>query len=94
MDGAGITRLLRDPGAEIDSTVFAELALKTQHPGAMIRQGRYKYSYYVGDMDELYDLGADPAEMKNLAPLAAYRQKRDELKEQLFAWHNPEKEVG
>jgi len=94
LDGASITRLLREPGAEIDSTVFAELGVKTKRPGSMIRQGRYKYCYYVGDTDELYDLGADPAEMKNLALLSAYRQKRDELKEQLFAWHNPEKEVG
>ena len=94
LDGAGIARLLREPGAEIRSTVFAELALKTQHPGAMIRQGGYKYCYYVGDLDELYDLVADPAEMKNLAALPTYRRKRDELKEQLLAWHNPEKEVA
>jgi choline-sulfatase len=94
LDGASFSRLLREPAAEIDSPVFAELGLKTQHPGSMIRQGRYKYCYYVGDTDELYDLGADPAEMKNLAPLPAYRQKRDELKEQLFAWHDPGKEVA
>jgi choline-sulfatase len=94
LDGASFTRLLREPGAEIDSTVFAEVALKTKHPGAMIRQGRYKYSYYVGDLDELYDLQTDPAEMKNLALLPAYRQKRDELKRLLFAWHDPENEVG
>jgi choline-sulfatase len=94
LDGASITRLLREPGAEIDTTVFAELALKTKQPGSMIRQGRYKYCYYVGDSDELYDLGADPAEMKNLALLPAYGEKRDKLKEQLFAWHQPESEVA
>ena len=93
LDGASITRLLREPGAEIDSTVFAELALRTQHPGSMIRQGRYKYSYYVDDLDELYDLGTDPEEMKNLAQVPAHREKRDELKEQLFAWHRPESEI-
>ena len=60
----------------------------------MIRQGRYKYCYYVGDTDELYDLGADPAEMKNLALVPAYREKRDELQKQLFAWHSPESEVA
>jgi choline-sulfatase len=94
LDGASIARLLREPGTEIDTTVFAELALKTKHPGAMIRQGRYKYSYYVGDTDELYDLHTDAAEMKNLAPLPAYREKRDELKKQLFDWHHPEEEVA
>lgn len=94
LDGAGITPFLRDPGAEAATTVFAELGLKTQHPGAMIRQGRYKYSYYVGDLDELYDLHDDPEEMQNLAALPAYREKRDELKRQLFAWHRPESEIG
>ncbi len=94
LDGASITRLLREPGAEIESTVFAEAALKTRRPGAMIRQGRYKYSYYVGDLDELYDLHTDPAEMKNLAALPAFREKRDELKKQLFDWHPPESEIA
>ena len=94
LDGASFTRLLHEPGAEIDTTVFAEVALKTKRPGAMIRQGRYKYSYYVGDLDELYDLQTDPAEMKNLAALPAYREKRDELKKQLFDWHNPENEIA
>jgi choline-sulfatase len=94
LDGASITRLLREPSAEIGSTVFAEAALKTRHPGSMIRQGRYKYSYYVGDLDELYDLHTDPAEMKNLAALPAYREKRDELKKQLFDWHQPESEIA
>jgi choline-sulfatase len=94
LENASITRLLREPGAEADSTVFAELGLRTRHPGAMIRRGRYKYCYYVGDMDELYDLATDPAEMKNLALLPAYGEKRDELRQQLFAWHSPEEEIA
>ena len=60
----------------------------------MIRQGRYKYCYYVDDLDELFDLRDDPAEMKNLAALPDYREKRDELKKQLFAWHRPESEIA
>jgi choline-sulfatase len=93
LDGDSFTRLLREPGVEAGNTVFAELGLGTRHPGAMIRRGRYKYCYYVGDLDELYDLAADPAEMKNLALVPSYREKRDELKKQLFAWHSPESEI-
>lgn len=33
----------------------------------MIRQGRFKYVYYVGYPPELFDLEADPEEMDNLA---------------------------
>jgi hypothetical protein len=32
--------------------------------------------------------------MKNLAELPAYREKRDELKKQLFDWHQPESEIA
>ncbi len=94
LDGSSIARLLHEPGAENAGTVFAEMRLKSKSPGAMIRQGRYKYCYYVGDLDELFDLETDPAEMKNLASLPAYREKRDELKEKLFAWHSPQSEVA
>lgn len=94
LDGSSIARLLHEPGAESDSPVFAEMRLKSKSPGAMIRLGRYKYCNYVGDLDELFDLETDPAEMKNLAPLPAYRDKRAELKEKLFAWHSPEDEVA
>jgi arylsulfatase A-like enzyme len=94
LDGESIVRLLREPGAEIPSTVFAELSLKTKHPGAMIRQGRYKYCYSVDDLDELFDLHDDPSEMKNLAAIPAFRQKRDELKQQLFTWHRPDSEIA
>lgn len=41
-------------------------------------------------MPELYDLAKDPAEMKNLALLQEYKDKVDEMKLELFAWHVPE----
>ena len=33
----------------------------------MLRNGRYKYNYYVGYKPELFDLSADPGEERNLA---------------------------
>lgn len=94
LDGLSVTRLLHEPSGENERTVFAEMRLKTKSPGVMIRQGRYKYCYYVGDLEELFDLDTDPAEMKNLTGLLTYREKHDELKEKLFAWHSPESEVA
>lgn len=35
--------------------------------GFMLRRGRYKYHYYVGHGPELYDLDADPEELRDLA---------------------------
>ena len=32
----------------------------------MLRNGRYKYNYYVGYPPELFDLDADPGEERNL----------------------------
>jgi len=55
----------------------------------MIRRGDFKYCYYVNDIPELYNLRADPKEMKNLAGVAEYRAKAEEMKAQLFAWHKP-----
>ena len=56
----------------------------------MIRRSDFKYSYYVNDTDELYNLRHDPREMRNLAAMPDYRGKVEELKAALFAWHRPE----
>jgi len=55
----------------------------------MIRRGDFKYCHYINDTPELYDLSSDPDEMKNLALLPQYKEKVEEMKSALFAWHRP-----
>ncbi|RYG47670.1 MAG: DUF4976 domain-containing protein [Chitinophagaceae bacterium] len=53
-----------------------------------IRSDRYKYIYYNGiwDINELYDLQADPYEMNNLIRDSTYRATGLELRAELFNW--------
>jgi arylsulfatase A-like enzyme len=46
----------------------------------------WKYNYYFGDTDELYDLHNDPAELKNLAPDPGYRNLLYEMRLRLADW--------
>ena len=47
---------------------------------------RLKYIYTPGDVDELYDVTADPREMHSLVDEPAYAGLRAELREQLSGW--------
>lgn len=47
---------------------------------------QWKYNYYFGDIDELYNLDEDPLEMNNLAQDDAYRYQLYELREKLADW--------
>jgi arylsulfatase A-like enzyme len=53
-----------------------------------IRSDRYKYIYYNGiwDINELYDLEADPYEMNNLIRDTSLRKTGLELRTELFNW--------
>jgi choline-sulfatase len=55
----------------------------------MIRDGDYKYTHWVHDVAELYNLRTDPQEMHNLAFDNEYRHVAEKLRTQLFAWHTP-----
>jgi hypothetical protein len=52
------------------------------------RQQKFKYIYYNGvwDINELFDLEADPYEMNNLIRDTKYRQVGLQLKSELFQW--------
>lgn len=51
--------------------------------GRMITDGRWKYVCTEKGLDELYDLEADPYELKNLALLPEYNEKKYEMRERL-----------
>ncbi|MEZ5353736.1 MAG: sulfatase-like hydrolase/transferase [Bryobacteraceae bacterium] len=89
LDAPPLTPYLREPTRRSEDPVFAEFALQTKNARTMIRHGDWKYSYYVSDTPELYNLRDDPEELHNLAAEPAHRTKRDELHARLLAWHRP-----
>jgi choline-sulfatase len=89
LDGSGFADSLRNPQETKDNEIFAELDLNGRRAGYMIRAGNFKYCYYVHDTPELYDLHADPDEMRNLAQLPEYKSQAQQMQERLFAWHRP-----
>ena len=56
---------------------------------AMVRKGRYKFNYSLGDPSELYNIADDPGEFRNLADDAAYQTIFQELEAQLLAAWDP-----
>jgi choline-sulfatase len=89
LDGASFIESLRKPQEARETEVFAEINLPGPHAGYMMRKGNFKYCYYPNDSAELYDLAADPDEMKNLALLPEYKTRAAELQARMFAWHRP-----
>jgi choline-sulfatase len=73
LDGKSFVTNLRNPGRTRDAPIFAEHALGSKEAMYMIPHGDFKYSYYVDDMPELYNLRTDPEEMTNLALLSEYK---------------------
>jgi choline-sulfatase len=88
VDGKSFANLVRDPGAQASTgPVFAEYDLGLETAKYMIRDGSFKYTLWVHDIDELYDLHSDPEERHNLAAEPAFKQTATRLREQLLAWH-------
>ena len=89
LDGESFVDDLRKPQQARETEVFAEINLPGPHAGYMMRKGNFKYCYYPNDSAELYDLAADPDEIKNLALLPEYKARAAELQARMFAWHRP-----
>jgi choline-sulfatase len=90
LDGPSLEPLLREPDRASDQPVFAEFALRSRNARYMIRRGDWKYTFWVNDMAELYNMASDPDEMNNLALDPAHKAKAEEMKAELFAWHRPQ----
>ncbi len=52
----------------------------------MVRDRRWKYVWNATAEDELYDLNADPGEIRNLVSEVGCRAQRERLQERLVAW--------
>lgn len=89
-DGASLVPLLHDRQQRHDNgPVFAEYGLRSRQPKAMIRDGQWKYTYWLHDIAELYDLNSDPEELHNLAEEPEHLSKANELRARLLAWNRP-----
>jgi len=93
MEGYSFLNLLNGENREWPrEKVFYEYYWESAFPQTpttfAVRSDRYKYIYYHGiwDINELFDLQADPYEMNNLIRDPAYRQIGLQLKKELFDW--------
>jgi choline-sulfatase len=89
-DGVSLAPWVREPQRRpAQNPVFAEYGLLSPQPKCMIREGQWKYTYWLHDIAELYDLSSDPEELHNLAGEREYKSIESELREKLLTWHHP-----
>ena len=80
--------LLTDPTANGRSDIFCvytgnQFGLYSQR---MVRDARFKYVWNATDVDELYDLEADPGELHNLAAQPGHKDELRRLRHRLVDW--------
>jgi choline-sulfatase len=76
--------------------IFSETVLLKQPrmAGCMIRQGNWKFNYYLDESSELYDLAADPDETENLTANGNHAETVKELKEKVLDFWHPEEQLN
>jgi arylsulfatase A-like enzyme len=88
-----VTGMNLDRGDTSRDAVFLEYYAKQKwvNPIRTIRTARWKLNWYDSGHQELYDLQADPREIRNLASDAASAGTRRELESRLNGWRPPMK---
>lgn len=90
MDGRSMLPLMEGEGEE-ERVVFSEMHGEgVQAPCFMVRRGQYKYNYFDGHGEQLFDLENDPREWNDLARDPANRALADELRGLILGRFDPE----
>ena len=85
-DGDSLIPLIQGIETAWKEFAFSEyLAHGVERPMAMLRKGRYKFNYSLGDPCELYDISEDPDEFYNLANEFRYQAICRDMETQLLA---------
>lgn len=71
---------------EKEDGIFWFTEYTTKGRSAMVRKDGWKYCFYTGDMEELYDLNLDPLELENRANDPACASRKSDLKNRLMEW--------
>ena len=81
---------MRGEEADWKDEAFSEyLAHGVQRPVGMLRKGRYKLNYNLGEAPELYDIEVDPNEFVDLAGSAEYAPTLAAMQARLLAEWDP-----
>lgn len=96
LEGNSLIALLETPSAKINDHIFMEFGrYEIAHdyfggfqPIRSIYDGRYKLVINLLCEDELYDLEADPSEMRNLINHLSLHTLRNQLHDKLINWMN------
>ena len=85
LPGRDFSAVLRGESLGDEAAVFA---FDEYGPTRMIRARNWKYvhRHAEGEPNELYDLGADPGETRNLAGSAAHAEREAALRAELLGW--------
>jgi arylsulfatase A-like enzyme len=91
LTGRSFLPILRDQPVEWDNTFYTQFnGVELYYSQRIVVTETHKYVYNGFDFDELYDLKADPHEMKNLAKDPAYNDIKRSLVRKM--WRFAEKE--
>jgi len=86
LDGDSLLPLMLGNTENWKNEAFSEyLAHGVERPMAMLRRGRYKLNYSLGDQPELYDIEEDAKEFHDLSDELEYQPVLEDLKSRLLS---------